>query len=281
MGLLDSILSAFNKKSTYQSTQPNVQKPSGIISQQTKKKPEVKVTVTSVPLTQLQSTINQQKPLQQQIVNQQMPNIQQKPNISQTQPLQGSDILQQQHQQINLQDMAKQIKQEGQKEDTSTMNRLADLEAKVQKLEIELNKISKETEANKNKLSEIDTRLIEMLSMYELISNQMNPFMGAENKVPQVAFEEMRKETEALRQELETLKANTEASLQEIREQLNLISNDVNLLASSRVDISNVIKSVLSKKKKELETQKMFNVIKNEVKQNTKKSEAIKDSKHV
>ncbi|MEM4367542.1 MAG: flagella accessory protein C [Candidatus Anstonellales archaeon] len=277
MGLLDSILSAFNKKST---NQPNVQKPAGIISQQTKKKPEVKVTVTSVPLTQLQSTINQQKPVQQQIVNQQMPNIQQKPNVSQTQPLQGSDT-QQQNQQINLQDMAKQIKQEGQKEDISTQNRLADLESKVQKLEIELNKISKETEANKNKLSEIDTRLIEMLSMYELISNQMNPFMGAENKVPQVAFEEMQKETEALRQELETLKANTETSLQEIRDQLNLISNDINLLATSRVDIANVIKSVLSKKKKELETQKMVNVIKNEVKQNTKKSEVMKDSKNV
>ncbi len=148
--------------------------------------------------------------------------------------------------------------------DASTINRITDLESKVQKLELEFGKLSKDHDNVKAKLSEIDARLVEMLSMYELISNQMNPFVG-DSRSLQGAVVDLQKETTRLREEFENLKANTDSSLKELKDKLNILTNDVNLLAVSRVNVGAVVKGIISKKNTEKQRKGILQHVINEV----------------
>jgi len=253
MGFLDSILAPFKKQSG--------------MSQQ-KKKSDVRVTVISTPINPLQ--MYNQRPASTAVppVPPVMPSVQVKQPEQQAKPLNALSA----QPQFGGSAGKPPGSEESQKSDSKLSDRINELESKVQKLEAEIGKLSRENETAKSKLAEIDARLVEMLSMYELISNQINPFVG-DSKSIQLVVNDLKNESERLRNEFENLKANTETNMKELKDKLNIISNDVNILSSSRINVTSVVKAILTKKNKEKEKVRALEHVKNEMKQKEKKEE--------
>lgn len=253
MGFLDSILAPFKKSSG--------------VGQQ-KKKSDVRVTVISTPINPLQ--MYNQRPASTAVppTPPVIPPVQVKNPEQQAQAKPLSSL----STQPQFGGSGKPPGPEEPKSDSKLSERLNELESKLQKLEAEIGKLSRDNETAKSKLAEIDARLVEMLSMYELISNQINPFVG-DSKSIQLVVNDLKNESERLRNEFENLKANTETNMKELKDRLNIISNDVNILSSSRINVTSVVKAILTKKNKEKEKVRVLEHVRNEMKQKEKKEE--------
>lgn len=56
--------------------------------------------------------------------------------------------------------------------------KIKDVEAKVSKSDVTLNMVQRENEEIKKTVDKIDQSVLELLSLYEIVSNQVNPFVG-------------------------------------------------------------------------------------------------------
>ncbi len=102
--------------------------------------------------------------------------------------------------------------------------RLAELEARLYKAERVVDTAKKENELLKGRMDQNDARILDMLSVYEVVSNQINPFVGS-SKVLSSTMEQLQEEVASLKSQVST------------------IGTDLKILSRGRVDISRLVRS--------------------------------------
>jgi flagellar protein FlaC len=102
--------------------------------------------------------------------------------------------------------------------------RLAEMESRVVKAEKMAESVKKENEQLKGRMDQTDSRILDMLSVYEVVSNQINPFVGS-SKVISSTMEQMQEELNSLKTHVSTM------------------GSDLKILARGRVDIGKLIKT--------------------------------------
>jgi len=115
---------------------------------------------------------------------------------------------------------------------SATANRIAEFETNVQKMDDKISKLNKSSEEHKARLEELDSRMLEMMSIYEVVSNQMNPFVGA-SEMNKGLVEEIKKE------------------LDQTKSRLLGVEKDLGLLIKARVNISKLVRTAIQTKVEE------------------------------
>ena len=105
--------------------------------------------------------------------------------------------------------------------------RVAEMEARVVKAERAADSAKKENEQLKGRMDQTDSRILDMLSVYEVVSNQINPFVGS-SKVISSTIEQLQEELGVLKTQVSTMGA------------------DLKILSRGRVDISRLVRSSVS-----------------------------------
>jgi flagellar protein FlaC len=112
--------------------------------------------------------------------------------------------------------------------DAATLERINAIENKLPKLDISIAALKRENDELKTKLARIDSNIIEMLSLYEVVANQVNPFVGL-SKVTSANIERVERMQE---------------EIAKINEKLSTLNQDIELLITRGVNIFDIIKSV-------------------------------------
>jgi len=118
-----------------------------------------------------------------------------------------------------LEDLKKQI--------ALASERVAELESRVLKAEKSADTVKKENEQLKGRMDQTDSRILDMLSVYEIVSNQINPFVGS-SKVLSSTMEQLQEE------------------LNSIKTQVSTMTADLKILSRGRIDISRLVRSTMS-----------------------------------
>lgn len=105
--------------------------------------------------------------------------------------------------------------------------RIAELESRLFKAEKSVDTVKKENEQLKGRMDQNDGRILDMLSVYEVVSNQINPFVGS-SKVLSSTMEQLQEEVSSLKTQVSTM------------------GNDLKILARGRVDINRLVRSSVS-----------------------------------
>ncbi len=105
--------------------------------------------------------------------------------------------------------------------------RIVELESRLYKAERGTDTVKKENELLKGRMDQTDARILDMLSVYEVVSNQINPFVGSSKVISSTM--------EQLQEELSTIKT-----------QVTTISSDMKILARGKVDITRLVRSSVS-----------------------------------
>lgn len=112
--------------------------------------------------------------------------------------------------------------------DAATMERINAIENKLPKLDISIAALKRENDELKTKLARIDSNIIEMLSLYEVVANQVNPFVGL-SKVTSANIERVEKMQEEIAR---------------INEKIAALNQDIELLITRGVNVFEIIRSV-------------------------------------
>jgi archaeal flagellar protein FlaC len=102
--------------------------------------------------------------------------------------------------------------------------RIAELETRIYKAERIADNVKKENELLKGRMDQNDARILDMLSVYEVVSNQINPFVGS-SKVISSTMEQLHEEVSSLKSQVST------------------IGSDLKILARGRVDINRLVRT--------------------------------------
>jgi archaeal flagellar protein FlaC len=113
------------------------------------------------------------------------------------------------------------------KQMASSNERMADLESRLFKAEKAADNVRKENELLKGRMDQTDSRILDMLSVYEVVSNQINPFVGS-SKVISSTMEQLQEEISSLKGQVSTM------------------GSDLKILARGKVDIHRLVKSSVS-----------------------------------
>ncbi len=105
--------------------------------------------------------------------------------------------------------------------------RVAEMEARVLKTERLAEAVKKENEMLKGRMDQTDSRILDMLSVYEVVSNQINPFVGS-SKVISSTMEQIQEELNSLKTQVSTMSA------------------DLKILSRGKIDISRLVRSSVS-----------------------------------
>ena len=84
--------------------------------------------------------------------------------------------------------------------DPIVLERITNIENKTPRIETSISVLKRENDEIKNRITQVDTKLIDMLSLYEVVANQVNPFVGL-SKVTTANIEKL----ERLQQQSETM----------------------------------------------------------------------------
>jgi len=87
--------------------------------------------------------------------------------------------------------------------------------------------VKKENEQLKGRMDQMDSRILDMLSVYEVVSNQINPFVGS-SKVLSSTMEQLQEEVSSLKTQVSTMTA------------------DLKIMARGKVDISRLVRASVS-----------------------------------
>jgi flagellar protein FlaC len=112
--------------------------------------------------------------------------------------------------------------------DQQILERITALENKNPKLEISIAALKRENDDIKNKLTHLDSKLIDMLSLYEVVANQVNPFVGV-SKVTSASIEKL----EEMGQDVE-----------ELEDKVSSIEHDLKIILGE-VDVNDIVRNVL------------------------------------
>jgi flagellar protein FlaC len=112
--------------------------------------------------------------------------------------------------------------------DQQILERITALENKNPKLEISIATLKRENDEIKNKLTHLDSKLIDMLSLYEVVANQVNPFVGV-SKVTSASIEKL----EEMGQDVEKLE-----------DKVSSMEHDLKIILGE-VDVNDIVRNVL------------------------------------
>ena len=142
------------------------------------------------------------------------------------------------------------------KEIEENKTKINTLEKKISKFEMSFKTMERENKDIKESVDKIDQSVIELLSLYEVVSNQVNPFVGdnesgrdtierfdkAEKRINDIGntTSEMKNEIKSLRYQLDHMgmSEDTESKVSEIEEKLDAFSQALSLLNDNVNDIN-------------------------------------------
>ena len=113
------------------------------------------------------------------------------------------------------------------KQASATTERIEELESRLYKAERGTDTVKKENELLKGRMDQTDARILDMLSVYEVVSNQINPFVGSSKVISSTM--------EQLQEEMSTLKT-----------QVATIGSDIKILARGKIDITKLVRTSIS-----------------------------------
>lgn len=141
------------------------------------------------------------------------------------------------------------------------------LEAKLAKVDTAISTVQRESQSVKTTVEKIDQSVLELLSLYEIVSNQVNPFVGdgpggratierfdkAERRISDVAdFALMlKKEVETLNQSMQMpgLPAEAEAKMEDITTKMDVFADSIVTLQESVTEISHQVKDAYERQR--------------------------------
>ncbi len=115
---------------------------------------------------------------------------------------------------------------------SATTESIKEYDTKISKVESSVSATKNRVDEFKERLDKIDESLLELLSLYEVVSSTVNPFVGDKENVPNEKLEQMEKKIDALSQQAPELPPNIkeeydikfkalEGSLQALTEVIN------------------------------------------------------------
>ncbi|AEH60420.1 flagella protein [Methanosalsum zhilinae DSM 4017] len=140
-------------------------------------------------------------------------------------------------------------------------DRINSLEKKLSKFEMSFNMMERENKEIKETVTKIDQSVIELLSLYEIVSNQVNPFVGenesgrdtierfdkAEKRINEVGdmTVSLKNDVASLQNQLENMgmTQDTEDKISEIEEKLDAFSQALEMLNENFENISSQLDS--------------------------------------
>ncbi len=109
------------------------------------------------------------------------------------------------------------------------MERLNDIDNKLPRLDIAINNLKKEIDSLKQDLQKMDESLKDMMALYEVVSSQINPFVGS-SKVTTLSIQRL---------------DNMEKQLRELEVLVNDVVEDLRMLFRKNVNLKDIINQVL------------------------------------
>ncbi len=109
------------------------------------------------------------------------------------------------------------------------MERLNDIDNKLPRLDIAINNLKKEIDSLKQDLQKMDDSLKDMMALYEVVSSQINPFVGS-SKVTALSIQRL---------------DNMEKQLRELEVIVNDVVDDLRMLFRKNVNLKDIINQVL------------------------------------
>lgn len=141
------------------------------------------------------------------------------------------------------------------------------LEAKLSKVDTAISTVQRESQSVKTTVEKIDQSVLELLSLYELVSNQVNPFVGdesggratierfdkAEKRIAEVADFVMmlQNEVEGLNQSMQMpgLPPEAESKIENITTKMDVFADSLVTLQESVMEISHQVKDAYERQK--------------------------------
>ncbi|WP_445475030.1 FlaD/FlaE family flagellar protein [Methanococcoides methylutens] len=141
------------------------------------------------------------------------------------------------------------------------------LETKLGKVDTAISAVQRESQSVKTTVEKIDQSVLELLSLYELVSNQVNPFVGdgvggrdtierfdkAEKRITEVAdhVTMIRNEIEAINQSMQMpgMPVEAEAKIESITTKMDVFADSLVTLQESVTEISHQVKDAYERQK--------------------------------
>ncbi|NYT20033.1 MAG: flagella protein [Methanosarcinales archaeon] len=141
------------------------------------------------------------------------------------------------------------------------------LETKLGKVDTAISAVQRESQSVKTTVEKIDQSVLELLSLYELVSNQVNPFVGdgvggrdtierfdkAEKRISEVADHVMmiKNEIEAINQSMQMpgMPVEAEAKIESITTKMDVFADSLVTLQESVTEITHQVKDAYERQK--------------------------------
>jgi len=129
-----------------------------------------------------------------------------------------------------VEEESKQVR-EGSQDDTITkiMERLNEIDNRLPRIDVSIENLKKEIDGLRSELQRMDESLKDMMALYELVSAQINPFVGS-SKVTALSVERL----DAM-----------EKNLSEHEDIMNDVVNDMKLLFRKNLNLKEIVNKVL------------------------------------
>ena len=109
------------------------------------------------------------------------------------------------------------------------MERLNEIDNKLPRIDIAINNLKKEVDSLKQDLQKMDDSLKDMLTLYEVVSSQINPFVGS-SKVTALSIQRL---------------DNMEKELRELEQLVNDVVDDLRMLFRKNISLKDIVNQVL------------------------------------
>jgi archaellum component FlaC len=123
-------------------------------------------------------------------------------------------------------------------------NRLTEVENRLAKMDASFILFRNESDQLVEKIGKVEKEMQDMLSMYEVISNQVNPFLDNKSTggvMIEDKLKEMDERTEDRIKELREIYGRTEDRIGEIDGRMYQLRDDLSLIISMQVDLDRII----------------------------------------
>ncbi len=112
---------------------------------------------------------------------------------------------------------------------TKIMERLNEVDNKLPRIDVSISNLKKEIDGLRQELQRLDDSLKDMMTLYEVVSSQINPFVGS-SKTASINLEKINE---------------IDRELSRIEELVDDLVHDFRILISKSVDVKKIIDSVL------------------------------------